>query len=582
MKADASIQQTSSTILRAFLMCALVIALAAPAAWGAPEQQGTVFRRPINSALAYFEPLAAEVTAAADGVATLGAGSAAGIKRGMRIRVFRKGRAYVHPVTGQAVGQTETPVGVVEVTEVSDGESSARVIAGRAEAGDMVRISSAPVKALFFQASDVDWNVSEEYYFWLKDSGRFELIDSPPGQSTDEDVVGLARSLGAEVAVVLNSVGAEGRTVLRQRLLWATDGAAFDTQDIFVPEGSVQQMQVAEAYFEPETTPDLYAIELEGLFHLIASADLNGDGRPEVIMATGSDLRIMDVGVTLKPAMGAEEIQVIKGDVSELPIRLETADLDADGRDEILVVTNNSNRIRSYIHTYDPETRRFCVLWEGKVFARIMDGGLVGQDYYGVDGGYKGPVFRMGWEPGAEGYTKGELLALPEGVDIYDFTFTKGAGGQTYTLVRAENEYLDVYDAAGVSLWRTQETYGGSVQIFDRRVSLPSGDLETWEVPDRFVHRGNGVFTIKRERTSGVVKGLGYKSSMIMGLYGGAPPLSEAPVATGVPDKARDFAFDGTRLIVLTETYTVNIMNLFRGQKVYTSKLLIYAQKARQ
>jgi hypothetical protein len=69
---------------------------------------------------------------------------------------------------------------------------------------------------------------------------------------------------------------------------------------------------------------------------------------------------------------------------------------------------------------------------------------------------------------------------------------------------------------------------------------------------------------------------------MIMGLYGGAPPLSEAPVATGVPDKARDFAFDGTRLIVLTETYTVNIMNLFRGQKVYTSKLLIYAQKARQ
>ena len=72
-------------------------------------------------------------------------GTRHGLAIGDAFRVLREGDAITDPDTGERLGATETPVGAVEVVEVTrDRLSRARLTEGVAEEGDVVRLRPAP------------------------------------------------------------------------------------------------------------------------------------------------------------------------------------------------------------------------------------------------------------------------------------------------------------------------------------------------------------------------------------------------------------------------------------------------------
>lgn len=201
--------------------------------------------------LSFFKPLKGSVTAvilSSDGskvIADLGESS--GAKKGMRLTVKREGSVFHHPVTGEPLGRMETPVGKAEVVDTATEGAVLKVIEGEAKIGDILRVSSARVPALFGELSGVDWFLADEYLRRLKETERFSLVDAPPVISNGE-VMEKAKSGGAELAVILSS---EDR-MLRQRLLWAKDAREFSSRAVKIDEGYIKGLRVGEELFFPK------------------------------------------------------------------------------------------------------------------------------------------------------------------------------------------------------------------------------------------------------------------------------------------------------------------------------------------
>ena len=88
------------------------------------------------------------VKADANGVyLNLGAGS---VQTGDRLSLMSKGEALIDPETGISLGSEETEIGAVEVTQVQDKYSIARLVSGKLpRAGDVVRSQRPPARLAY-------------------------------------------------------------------------------------------------------------------------------------------------------------------------------------------------------------------------------------------------------------------------------------------------------------------------------------------------------------------------------------------------------------------------------------------------
>lgn len=201
--------------------------------------------------LSFFKPLKGSVTAmilSSDGsMAISDLGASSGIRKGMRFVVKRAGSVFHHPVTGEPLGKIETPVGRAEVVDAANEGAVLRVISGEAKMGDILRVSSARVPVLFSESAGVDWFLADEYSRRLKETDRFDLIDTPPVLN-DAEVIERAKTEGAEVAVILYTED----STLRQRLLWADDAREFYAGSVKVDEGFIKRLRLGEELFFPK------------------------------------------------------------------------------------------------------------------------------------------------------------------------------------------------------------------------------------------------------------------------------------------------------------------------------------------
>ena len=86
--------------------------------------------------------------AADTGEVFINVGTQARVTPGDRFRVLREGDAITDPDTGERLGATEAPVGVIEVVETMRAKlSRARLVEGDVEPGDVVRSVAPPVDA---------------------------------------------------------------------------------------------------------------------------------------------------------------------------------------------------------------------------------------------------------------------------------------------------------------------------------------------------------------------------------------------------------------------------------------------------
>ena len=543
----------------------------APAAVVQPNAEQTPFSDAVAEAESYFTPVSADLTGSGP-LYRAAIGAKDGLRPGMRLFVYRKGRPFVHPITGETVGAAETRIGTIEATDVSESTGSFRVVDGEAAAGDAARIASLRVRALFFQSEDFDWDLSEEYYYWLKASKRFEIMDTAPAKATDEEVAARARALDAEIAIKLEPVAMKPQPVFIQKVIWAHDAKVLVEREVRVTEVSFKTSKLGEEYFKPGVAMGTTELTVPYSVDLIGLGDIDCDGADEMVLSRGTSLIIYKADVMLKPWLGAKEPHEIVGPAKGRFVWLDVADIDADGCAEVIAASlKDAGGIESYVykHATGPE---FKLIWKAGYFLRALDGRLIGQRFDAVRGGYKAEPFVVDMNtPDGEG----AQLGLPvKGVGLYGFQPVGPEGQRFYAAYDAAGK-LALYDSTGLLLWSSPDTLGRPARFFTHGADTV-GNAQHWSVPDRLVATGRQVLTVKKTFWAESAKGLGVKSSQVLGLAEpGAMPRLDV-VVNEVPDEVLDMGMSGGMLFVLSNSYSMSFENLIRGRKLFRTKLFIY------
>lgn len=512
--------------------------------------------------LPFFTPVKGVVNSVDGDVISSGMGTEAGIRKGMRLSVMKEGASYLHPITREVMAKTETASGAAEVIDADASGSRLRILTGGAGVGDILRLSSAKVKMLFYQMRDVGWSISEEYYGTLQDTGRFELQVTSLNTEKEDGIIAEAKRLGAEVVLILSAEETVAGTILRQRLLWTEGTKALFSSEALIEKDYAVELKLGEEYFAPPKREPFKSYGLPFNATLIAIGDINGDGTKEIVLNTGRDIVFYMPGATLKPALGGIEI---KGRFGDEHIWLDAVDLNGDKKDEVLLVVINNDRVWSYAYEY--KDGAFSVIGKWDFFVRAIGGRLYGQNY-SRGWGYKGKVFAIT----AEG-KRGEDAGLPEGIDLYDFIFIESAG-QRLILAYDGGGSLNVHDFNGLHLWQSRDDYGGAVKTFQRESPTVMVDSGEWTVKDRLTVSGGTAYAIRRIRVSETARGMGYKHSELGALQWTGGIMKENPVIGLVSGKAVDYAVAEEGVYVLS--MKMQIKNIIKGSGVMGSVLYLY------
>lgn len=541
--------------------------------------------------LSYFKPLKGKVVSVKGNVITSDLGAQSGIKKGMRVTIFKEGTPFLHPITKEPMGRVETPGGKAEVKNVSSDGSTLEILKGNAREGDILRVSEMKARVLFYQDRNVDWNLGEAYYQALKESGRLELMDTSLDSANDAQIIAEAKRLNAEAVLILTAKESEKEMLLRQRILWTEDSAGLDDREVRVDMAIVKELSAARNMLGPLASAGdvLLFFDLPFSASLLASGDLDGDGNKELIIGSGRELRVYSLGASLVP------LYEHKGPGGDDYLWIDTMDVNGDGKDEIIVTAIRGRQVDTSSDTINPTIKdegkvvssiyerkgsEFSLLWKGNVFLRALPPlGLIGQHYDEAEG-FGGPVFKMNHASGS--FAKGDVVKLPLGVNIYDFTYLAGPDGARYTLAYDNSGYLNLYNNEGLRVWQSKEGYQGFRNTFKKSAPTVMVGRGEWSVKDRLFIRSRESFVVKRIPLANMARGLGYKGSQIKTVWWTGLSMEENVLIDGISGGVMDCTFIQDKLIVLSKPlFGLKPKNILKGESPMGSMLYIYSLKGR-
>lgn len=524
-----------------------------------------------DETLSYFKPLKGRVISVEGDVIISDLGEGSGIKKGMRLNILREGMPLLHPVTKEQIGKAETFSGMAEVIGIIPEGSRLKIISGEAKEGDILRLSERKVRALFYQDRSVPWEVGEALYQKLKESGRFDLVDSNLflNLSDENALLEEARKKKATIIIAVTTQQTEKDTILKERIIWSEDGA-----NMMQTEAKIDASLMKETQFR-----DLLSIGLgskEALLYfdlpytgrLITTGNFDGRDKNEIVISNGKVLRIYTPGISLL------EIYEIDVPAAKEHLWLDKVDINSDGKDEIVLTTLGDDEVLSYI--FEKGDGGFKILWKDNAFLRVVDGRLIAQSYTREEG-YTGPVYSIDYRNGR--FIKGENLKLPSGVNIYDFAYIT-EGGSRYTLSYDEKGYLSLYDVNGLRLWMSKDDSGGFMNTFKRAAPTIMVDRGEWSVKDKLFSFGNKTIFIKRIPLADMARTLGFKRSEIRVLWWTGLSMEEMAIVDGISGGVMDYAVSGDRIYVLSKPlFGIKAKNILKGENPLGSMLYVYSLK---
>lgn len=524
-----------------------------------------------DETLSYFKPLKGRVISVEGDVIISDIGEGSGIKKGMRLNILREGMPLLHPVTKEQIGKAETFSGMAEVIGIIPEGSRLKIISGEAKEGDILRLSERKVRALFYQDRSVPWEVGEALYQKLKESGRFDLVDSNLflNLSDENALLEEARKKKTAIIIAVTTQQTEKDTILKERIIWSEDGA-----NMMQTEAKIDASLMKETQFR-----DLLSIGLgskEALLYfdlpytgrLITTGNFDGRDKNEIVISNGKVLRIYTPGISLL------EIYEIDVPAAKEHLWLDKVDINSDGKDEIVLTTLGDDEVLSYI--FEKGDGGFKILWKDKAFLRVVDGRLIAQSYTREEG-YTGPVYSIDYRNGR--FIKGENLKLPSGVNIYDFAYIT-EGGSRYTLSYDEKGYLSLYDVNGLRLWMSKDDSGGFMNTFKRAAPTIMVDRGEWSVKDKLFSFGNKTIFIKRIPLADMARTLGFKRSEIRVLWWTGLSMEEMAIVDGISGGVMDYAVSGDRIYVLSKPlFGIKAKNILKGENPLGSMLYVYSLK---
>ncbi|TAN45111.1 MAG: hypothetical protein EPN22_03710 [Nitrospirae bacterium] len=532
--------------------------------------------------ISYFEPVSGSVTGMTDNSLKIDKGTKSRVKPGMRFFVYKEGVKFVHPVTKEALGRMEMPVGNIEIVSAGENSSEGTIVQGKREDFEKakIKIPAKKVKLLFYQGK-VDWYLGDAYYQLLKDSGRFELLDTGLETEDMSKLAAEARERGAEILLALDSTESAGLVKLTQKFFWAGDAKQFGGNATSINSGHVKELRFKSGLYAEQEGAVLLSIELSSRSRHMALGDVDGDGIQDLLLSSGDEIEVYRYGLDLKL------LWTLKAAPRSEILWIDTIDSGKGPRSKILVTAMSEGLITSYVYEFDPSKPAqvkggvaggLVLLAKIKgMFLRGYEGSILGQEF-DKNSGYDGDVFKIVFKDGA--YKKGEKFKLPPAVNIYDFQFIRAIGGEKGVLAWDEEGHLNLYNEAGVSVWRSKEDYGGFSLSYKKETPTIMVDKGMWAIKDRLLNNYGEILAPFRTPLVGMAKGLGYRKSAIKSLLWNGLTVEERTLVDKIGGELYDYVFIDNRLVVLSKSlFGVNMANVLKGRSPLGVTINIYPMK---
>jgi hypothetical protein len=420
---------------------------------------------------------------------------------GLELQVYREGQEFRHPYTGQILGKLDRDVGRVRILEVHPNFSAAEIIqqaeGTMVQQGDRVRVTSARVILALpnVDVGDVAGtntrSVTRDLTNALVKSGRFEVMnDQRIRAALQEEKIGNPDQLTDPAALQALWKRLRVSAVLLSKLSLMATAVNWDVQVISTVRGDSITLASSEVKgaapkaasmsgrggggFQGREAPRIDQIalrsqELPFQGRAMAVGELSGDGTMKLAISDGQGLYIYDLTKT-----GIKELWNYPGRGSDNVIAVDAADINKNGVAEIFVTNYTQSGLRSYVLEYR-EGKFVKILDEVRLHFRVLEGPDGTPQLYGQEAGtdlsvgnpFGGPVRRYAWQ--GNRLVPGEAVPLPKAFNaVYGFALGDlDRDGGSKVMVLDRQDYLRVFDKAGVEIYRSSDHYGGSEQVLE-------------------------------------------------------------------------------------------------------------------
>lgn len=460
------------------------------------------------------------------------------VVKGVKLNVYREGAPFRHPTTGVILGKLEEEIGEVEVVEVREKFSIARLV--RLAPGgqfsprvkDTVRMSASKIRLAILpfvnqtkEAISMETLTRELGRQFIK-SGRFDVYDVDrlqvwlleTGIGTDEILKGensirLRNQVRGDMALENELREIRGKRILSTRLLSLTTKkelfkAVAIADELPFEQGppKVQDLKRGEGGARPGPANESFVLAREGApgraggvksysfdkvsFRGMSVADVDGDGKNEIVLITPTQVivsRFEDIRMR-------EIARFDEGAANDFRW-LDVADMNGDGAPEFYLASYRSNELFSVVLQFkggkftplvrnDRTFYRLLRVRRPAKGAKIPDSEaylLLGQRE-GLDEAFEGPISRYRWSGG--NLIPAVPYALPPDLTILGF----GLGdinndGALEVIEVGEDDRLRVFSRSGAEVYSSSEKYGAPVYRFFSHAKADSS-VEQEDTPD--------------------------------------------------------------------------------------------------
>ncbi|PWB80839.1 MAG: hypothetical protein C3F08_03350 [Candidatus Methylomirabilota bacterium] len=448
-------------------------------------------------------------------------GTADGVVQGMELDVFREGEEFKHPLTGEILGRLDKDLGTLRVLHVRERYAEAAIIKKTEKAGfkkgDRVRVSMARMIVAFpnVEAEGVGGlsvrSTTKELAAALVRTGRFELIEDRQLRS----MLLADKELGAtELADPKNlkQLADKGKiqVLLLSRLMPSGDGVSLDVQAYSALTGNavvLASAQVQSGVAGPGSSPPsrsqsvstprsitpprpakpavipappsknllnavpspesggtvVFEPALDGSVAALSVADLDGDGKSELLAATGDRLLAFRFGGSRLSVLA--EYSFGKGMV----MTLEAIDVTGDRGAEVVLTLAIDRHVRAIVLQWVEGKFKLISERPDIVLRPLSPDGktvqLFGQVIAHADRAAP-PIQQYTWD--GRNLQAGPVLDVPSGLSLLEFTMADLNGDGVRRLLTFKGGTLEVGSHSG-NLISSYKVSGGTTTQKNRK-----------------------------------------------------------------------------------------------------------------
>lgn len=526
-----------------------------------------------DEALSFFLTVKGEITHIEGMSVKISFDSKELLRKGMRLQAFKEGSDFIHPLTKERLGKIEIPIGYLEIDSITPGQAAGRIIKGKAEdfKDAKVKIPAVKIRTLFYQGS-IDWFLGDSYYQTLKDSGRFELVDTGVETSDISKIIAEAKVKNANIALVMSSERQDKNLIITQRIFWVDDSKQLSEKKVTVSIDYVNELRLRSGLPGMKAVEMLFSYDLPFSASRITAGDFDGDRTADIALVSGNLIRFYTSRVDL--SLLWQLSLPSKGDI----VWIDKADIKGSGKDVILITARQDNNYVSYI--YELQGSEFAQLWRADgIFIKGYGNKILGQNYSPSEG-YEGEVFLITYADNS--FKKSGNFKLPLNLNLYDFQHLYSPDGKQAILSWDENGYLRLSNETGAILWMSKEDLGGFSASFAKESLSGMFERGRWSIKDRLIFKDNEVYATKRKPIFGKAKGLGYMESAIKAFWWNGFTVEERDFIDDISGEIIDFAVTEDRVMVLSKPILgIKAKNILKGESPLGVMLYIFSTKGR-